>query len=331
MVNEKIKKETEAPVALIFFNRPLVFEQVFEAVRSARPSRLFLIQDGPRPDRPADAASIADCRKIAERIDWPCDVQRNYSDVNLGCGRRVSSGLTWAFEHTDRLIILEDDTVPSPDMFRFCGELLERYKTDTRMGMITGVNHLGQYRKPGSSYFFATCGSIAGWATWKRVWDSYDYKMKALDDPYQTELLRRVIYPPFLAGRILGRFRGIRQEVDKGGRISSWSSQFGLNTLLNSQLVIVPAANLITNIGLVAGATNGGTSLRILPRGLRPVFYMPAYPLAYPLKHPEFVVEDRMYNDAYQRVMIGGTTRTGRFLRWTEAKWRVLLYRYLKR
>ena len=38
----------DVPVLILFFNRPQQLSQVFEQVRNARPSKLFLYQDGPR-------------------------------------------------------------------------------------------------------------------------------------------------------------------------------------------------------------------------------------------------------------------------------------------
>ena len=37
----------KTPVALIIFNRPDSTEKVFEAIRQAKPQKLFVIADGP--------------------------------------------------------------------------------------------------------------------------------------------------------------------------------------------------------------------------------------------------------------------------------------------
>ena len=54
--------KTDIAVLLLFFTRSDTFAQVFEAVRQARPSKLFLYQDGPRGEQ--DMAGIMACREI---------------------------------------------------------------------------------------------------------------------------------------------------------------------------------------------------------------------------------------------------------------------------
>ena len=120
----------QVPVAFMIFNRPDVTEQVFREIAKARPPKLFVIADGPRPEQPGEAQKCAATRAVVERVDWDCEVVKNYSDVNLGCGLRVATGVSWVFQQADRAIFLEDDCLPHPTFFRFCEELLERYHDD---------------------------------------------------------------------------------------------------------------------------------------------------------------------------------------------------------
>src|SRR3546814_14609439 len=83
---------------------------------------LCLVADGARPDRPGEAELCAEVRQLAEAVDWPCEVRTDFSPVNLGCGKRISSGLNWVFEQVEEAIILEDDTRPEPCFFRFRSE-----------------------------------------------------------------------------------------------------------------------------------------------------------------------------------------------------------------
>ena len=80
---EKYPSRVDIAVLLLFFTRSDTFQQVFNEVRKARPSRIFLLQDGPRGER--DMAGIEACRQIVsdEQIDWECEVHRNYQEKNL--------------------------------------------------------------------------------------------------------------------------------------------------------------------------------------------------------------------------------------------------------
>ena len=73
----------DVPVLILFFNRPQQLSQVFEQVKKARPSRLFLYQDGARNER--DLPGIKACREIVSQIDWECEVERLYQEKNFGC------------------------------------------------------------------------------------------------------------------------------------------------------------------------------------------------------------------------------------------------------
>lgn len=161
----------ETPILLIFFNRPTAFAQVFEKVREAKPKTLILAQDGARNER--DHAGIQACRKIAESVDWNCEVIRDYSSENLGCGMKPFTAITNALQKFEKIIILEDDCIPSQSFFRYCDELLERYKNDDRIAYISGLNHFERWDCGDYDYFFSRAASIGAWATWQNRWMRY--------------------------------------------------------------------------------------------------------------------------------------------------------------
>ena len=185
-----MEKSFDTAVVMLFFIRDDTFAQVFEAVRQAKPKRLYLFQDGARPDRPDDMEKMLRCRKICENIDWDCEVFRNYQEKNLGCDPSEHAAISWAFEHEEQIIYLEDDDVPSQSFFYFCDELLNKYRDDKDVFMICGRNQLGETNYDDNSYFFAKAASIWGWASWRDRWALCDYKHSYLDDP---EKVKKVI------------------------------------------------------------------------------------------------------------------------------------------
>lgn len=162
----------DVPVLILFFNRPQQLSQVFEQVKKARPSRLFLYQDGARNEH--DLPGIKACREIVSQIDWECEVERFYQEKNFGCDPSEYISQKWAFSKVDKCIVLEDDDVPSVSFFRFCKEMLDKYEHDTRISMIAGFNPEEISKDIPYDYFFATTFSIWGWASWKRVVDQWD-------------------------------------------------------------------------------------------------------------------------------------------------------------
>lgn len=168
------------PIALIIFNRPDLTIRVFSKIARAKPKTLFVIADGPRSDHPGDIKKCAEARSIIESVDWDCTVHKNYSDINLGCGRRLASGISWVFEKVEEAIILEDDCLPHPTFFRFCKELLERYRDDERIMQINGQNFQHKSMRTSYSYLFSYSNNCWGWATWRRAWQHFDMEMRRL-------------------------------------------------------------------------------------------------------------------------------------------------------
>jgi hypothetical protein len=240
----------KTPVAFIIFNRPEPTKQVFAEIARAKPRQLFVIADGPRPNRPDESERCRATRQLIDRVDWPCEVVTHYSEENLGCRNRVSSGLDWLFLQVPEAIILEDDCVPDPTFFRFCEDLLERYRDDTRVGMICGDNFQFGRKIGEGSYYFSKYTHIWGWASWRRAWRHYDVSARIWPKFRSAGLFDYMTFP---CERMSwdAAFEGVC-----AGRIDTWDYQWTLACWSQSMLTVVPQANLITNIGFGADATH---------------------------------------------------------------------------
>ena len=167
----------KSPLLFLVFNRPKTTRQVFEAIRAERPTKLYVAADGPRQNRQDEPERCEEVRRVATNVDWPCEVKTRFSDHNFGCKAGVSNGINWFFENEEEGVILEDDILPLPSFFAYCDELLERYRHDDRVAMISGCNLISSYYKPNESYFFSRIPHIWGWASWRRAWQHFDISM----------------------------------------------------------------------------------------------------------------------------------------------------------
>lgn len=307
MINIKRPALVDVPVLLLFFNRPDPLEKVFESIRQASPSKLFLVQDGARQNRNDDIDNIKKCRDVVAEVDWECEVYINYAETNLSCDHREFTGISWAFQYVDRLIILEDDCVPSQSFFKFCEELLEKFENDQRMHMISGMSHMGKYGQNNDSYFFSQVGAGNGWATWKRVWENvkaqkdFEYLTDKNACNLMSTLIKRVA--PKSCRSIVSLSQEKRLMNLSTGKISSWELAEGISMLLQSQLVILPTKNLISNIGLTADSTHGVDDIRKLSRGIQRVFKLKAYELDFPLQHPQYIIRDVKYEEKVRKIV----------------------------
>ena len=266
----------KSPVAFIIFNRPETTQRVFEAIRGAQPSRLFIIADGPREDHPQDEEKCAAARAITERVDWKCDVSTNFADINMGCKNRISSGLDWVFNQVDQTIILEDDCLPHPTFFRFCQELLDRYKYDNRIMMISGDNYQFGRNKTEYSYYFSRYTHIWGWATWKRAWDFFDVNMELWPALRDSDWLEGIFDEERSVKFWLNIFDSLYD-----GNIDTWDYPWMMSCWIQNGLSILPSLNMVSNIGFGFDATN--------TISMTDYANIKAYSADLPLKHPPLV------------------------------------------
>ena len=241
----------QTPVLFLVFNRPDVTARVFDAIRQARPPRLYVAADGPRANREGEAERVAKVREIASAVDWPCELKTLFRKENLGCKLAVGGGITWFFEHEEQGIILEDDCLPHPDFFYFCEILLERYASDERVTLITGDNFQNGIRRGNASYYFSKYAHIWGWATWRRAWDHYQPDIsfwpqwrdsaswaKQLPDPEERSYWEMIF-----------------ERVYNNG-IDTWDYPWMASVWYRGGLTATPNVNLVSNIGFGRDATH---------------------------------------------------------------------------
>lgn len=280
----------ETAVALIFFARPSTLSRVFEVIRVVKPKKLFLIQDGPRNNN--DLEKMLECRAIVENVDWDCDIYKNYSEINLGCGLRPYTGITWVFEHVDKAIILEDDCVPNPSFFNYCDTLLAMYEKDERISYISGLNHFEKWDFGGFSYGFVKNGAIWGWATWKRSWARYDYSVELINNPY----LKRLLEANMINYREkIKVWENTNHLLKNKTNLNYWDIQWGFVKHSQNQLVIVPEVNLISNIGVGSESTHAKNDNK-KHKKYSDFNNMPTYSINNELVHPPFVLCDTYYD-----------------------------------
>ncbi len=234
----------KSPLLFIIYRRPETTKLVFERISEARPPRLYIAADGPHFDRKDEEEKCACVRKIVEKVDWPCEVFRLYRDENLGCGRGVSSAISWFFEHEEQGVIIEDDILPNLDFFSYCDEMLDKFKDDETIQLISGYNYFYDGYKSDISYYKSCLMSIWGWASWRRVWKTYDYDVNNLDSLHmKRQLFKR------LPRKTAAFFMDIFVKM-KSFEVDTWDYQLFLNQQYYDRYSVATFVNMIENIGM---------------------------------------------------------------------------------
>lgn len=271
-----MENQYTVPIALIVFKRVRLAEKMLKCLEKIRPMKLFIISDGAREDVPGEKDSVEFVRALFERVSWPCEIYRDYSEKNMGCDMRVPSGISWVFGHVDEAVILEDDCIPTNDFFVYAEKMLEKYKNDPKVMMIAGSNCMQGYSVKDCCCFSARTYTW-GWATWKRAWKYYCNDGSAWEEIQKNGTFRKT-YPM--------RMRHfVKKELDfyYGQQKMPWDYMWWISCMKHQGLCAVPKVNLISNEGFgkdathtqVLGSYNGQT-----------------YSLDFPLKFPKTVKRD---------------------------------------
>lgn len=281
------------PVLLLLFNRPDNARRLLEHVRPARPARLYVSVDGPRLHKPGEAALVEQVRAVVSEVDWDCQVLTRFATENRGCKHGPAGGISWFFEHEEMGIVLEDDCLPDPTFFPFCAELLERYRSDERVMMISGDDFVGAAELGcRTSYHVHKYQLIWGWATWRRAWERIDLDMAE--------------WAGWGTGRRLGflsRHCATLDErlcwLDNFDRVADpaentvWDYQWLFAMWRHGGVCLSPSGNLVSNVGF------GGDATHTVEQNEN--HDLETRPMAFPLAHPDTLAIDLGLQEAIRR------------------------------
>lgn len=267
--------EFDVPVLFIVFNRPDLTKKTFDRIKSIKPKKLYIAADGPRDKFPEDKQKCFETRSlILNRIGWECELNTLFNNINLGCGKAPSNAITWFFEQEESGIIIEDDILVNNSFFHFCKLLLKKYEQDSRVMHIAGSNH--GLTITSDSYYFSKRPHVWGWATWKRAWDCFDYKIKSFND-FQSQIYHYFgKNDPIINSRIKSWEKTLNESQD------IWDYRWFYALIVNNGLSILPSTSLVTNLGFNSEATHTKT---------KPINYEDMKSeIEFPLKHPRFIL-----------------------------------------
>ncbi len=315
-MEKKYESKIDIAVLILFFCRVEQFAQVFNAVKRARPSRLYLYQDGARNKQ--DMQKILACREIAEKIDWECEVHRLYQEKNYGCDPSEYMAQKWFFSQEEMGIVLEDDDVPAQSFFLFCKELLERYRYNDRIHMICGMNSYEVAENVQESYLFSHHGSIWGWASWRRVIDTWDAAYSWIGDSEKMARMKKN-FPSSYAWR---NFLRTAEKHKKSGK-EYYETINGASHYLYNRLNIVPKYNMIQNIGINSEGTHSTNNTRLLGKEAHRLQSLKVYEIEFPLRHPEVIKCNRKFDKKFELK----NSVSSRILKFCERIYKTIRYR----
>ena len=282
----------KVPILFCIFTKLDTTEKVFKAIRKSKPKKLYISSDGARENKEGEKEKVEYLRKfVCENIDWDCEVFTKFNEKNLGCRRGMETAIDWFFENEEMGIILEDDCLPAQSFFRFCSEVLEKYKDNENVFLINGTNETAK-NVSSNSYSFKKITDTAediiglwGWASWRRAWKRHDKKMSHLEKYKKPREIddNSWDYDEYIKNARIKIFTD-QLELILAGKNDTWDLQWKFSVLINDGLCIFPNCNLMTNIGAsVSGAVHGIFEYNV---GIT----LPAGDFRFPMEHPTEVL-----------------------------------------
>ena len=272
-------KPLTTPVLFSIFNRPDTTRKVFNAIKAAKPEKLFVSADGPRRDVAGEDEKCKQTRAIIKQVDWKCEVYTNFREKNLGLKLTMSSGIDWFFKNVEEGIILEDDCLPTRTFFWFCQELLEKYRDDEKIMAINGGNSQFGVKRGRASYYFSNIVGVWGWASWRRAWRHFDLSLRSFPEFKKQNQIKNIFEDE--TSRIFWMTK--IQETYDGG--NSWAFPWAYSIFTQNGLCVTPNVNLVSNIGFGPDgvhATNPGSLFaNIRTAGMKKII------------HPTFILPNR--------------------------------------
>ena len=242
------------PILLIAFARPDTTSLVIQSIKEAKPSKLYIALDAPRPNRPGEVERHNKVKELLNNTDWEFDVKYYCQRNNQGCSKGPYKAISWFFENEEAGIIIEDDIVPTSDFYIFCDNMLDTYKKNEKIQSISGWSYfyhdipVHEY-----SYYFSHFTSSWGWASWRRVWEDMDLKLENIDRQSILNKMKQYGFPWRTRLLFISYFDKIKENFES---LQSWDYQFLFSMWSKDRMVVQPFVSTVKNIGNKEGATH---------------------------------------------------------------------------
>lgn len=295
-------EQFDIPVCLFIFQRKDTVLRIIDRISQVKPQKIYLMSDQGRNEE--EKKRVQECRKAVEAaINWNCEVIKDYAAENRGVFENIGMGAMRVFSQEEVAIFLEDDNLPEITFFSYCKQMLEKYKDNDRVVWICGTNYLGKYENSsGESYMFTQHLLPCGWASWKKKYTKY------YDSFFDTfnETIKERIKPLYRNNPLYKQqMEVIQREYDRmknGERFRSWDYQMCLSIRANDLVGISPANNQIKNIGVDAFSEHRGVTFA--DKMTKRFCGMDSYPLEFPLKEPQTVLIDPIYEKKIGNIIL---------------------------
>jgi hypothetical protein len=233
-------------IALFVYNRSEHTHEVLKGLQRNNISKLYIFSDGIKDEKDRD--SIEKVRNLIDSVDW-CDTEIIKNKENKGLANSIVYGVNYVLKRHERVIVLEDDCIPSDDFIAFMEKCFDKYENNEKVMNVTGYSlPIGIPDDYSYGIYFSYRASSWGWGTWRRAWKYFNRNNLILEEIEKSSNLRKKINR---AGEDL--IPMLKNQLN--GKLDSWAVFWAINIIKNGGVCINPVKSKIRNIG------NDGTGI----------------------------------------------------------------------
>lgn len=251
-----------APILLFTYKRVITLKKTVDALKRndlAIESDLFVFSDGPKDQK--EEKEIYAVRGFLRTIKGFKNVSIVESETNKGLASSIISGVTEIMKFSDRVIVLEDDLLTTPNFLVFMNKALKEYENDEKIFSVSGYSfNLNNGDTVPTKTYFLNRGWSWGWGTWKKNWDNIDWQVKDYPDFKRNKLRKK----EFARG---GSDLNGMLKKQMEGRLDSWAIRWFYHQFKVKGLTLYPEYSKVYNNGFDDLATHTrGSNRRYLPK-----------------------------------------------------------------
>ena len=228
-------------ILILGYKRPKLLENLLRTCSKFDLPIFISIDEAPLSDLTAKSYVQA-CKNVASQYsELIADLR--VPDFHEGGFVGVVNAISWGFHKTDKLIIIEDDILPSIDFIRFAMNSLVKYESNKKIGSIGGTNLVPKsYIKNNEHPFRLSAYPTSwGWATWNDRWDDFLEDLKEFPNTIEfpsnyPNIAKKKYWKSIFKSTALNGY----DIYDYRWIYSNWK---------RGRLAIIPNKNLVLNLG----------------------------------------------------------------------------------